>query len=84
MKINLSENIKFYRKVLGLSQEELGNKIFCEQNRISRYEKGTRAPDIETLCILAVLFDVTLEDLVEYDKKEILEILAHSKKPKKD
>ena len=84
MKTKITENIKFYRKQLGLTQGQLAEKLQGKKSLVSNYENGYSTPDILTLCKLAVIFDVTLEDLVEYDKKEILEILAHAKNPKKD
>ena len=66
MKTKLAENIRFYRKQLGLTQEELARKLILQQNRVSNYENGYSTPDVYTLCRLAEIFDVTLDDLVEW------------------
>ena len=65
MKTKIAENIKFYRKQLGLTQEQLAEKLNGKKSLISNYENGYSIPDINTLCKLAQIFDVSLDDLVE-------------------
>ena len=69
MKTKIAENIKFYRKELGLTQGQLAEKLNGKKSLISNYENGYSTPDIFTLCKLAEIFDITLDELVEYDKK---------------
>ncbi len=66
MKTKIAENIKFYRKQLGLTQGELAEKLCGKKSLISNYENGYSTPDIYTLCRLAEVFDVSLDDLVEW------------------
>ena len=66
MKTKIAENIKFYRKQMGLTQEELAEKLCGKKSLISNYENGYSTPDIYTLCRLAEIFDVTLDELVEW------------------
>ena len=68
MKMKIAENIKFYRKQLGLTQEELAERLQGKKSLISNYENGYSTPNIETLCMLANIFDITLDELVEYEK----------------
>ena len=68
MKIKIAENIKFYRKQLGLTQEQLAEKLQGKKSLVSNYENGHSTPNIETLCKLAEIFDITLDELVEYEK----------------
>lgn len=68
MKTKIAENIRFYRKQLGLTQEELAEKLNGKKSLVSNYENGHSTPDIFTLCQLAEIFDVSLDDLVEYEK----------------
>ena len=62
------ENLTFLRKAKHLSQEELADKIGVSRQTISRYETGEALPDIEKCKCLAEVLDVTLDDLVCYDK----------------
>ena len=64
MKTKIAENIKFYRKQLGLTQEQLANMLQGKKSLISNYETGYSTPDIYTLCKLEEIFDITMDDLV--------------------
>lgn len=55
------------RKKLGLSQEELANKLKISQKSISKYECGVRRPSYETLLAMASLFGVTTDYLLGND-----------------
>ncbi|MBQ9728530.1 MAG: helix-turn-helix transcriptional regulator [Clostridia bacterium] len=68
MRTKIKENIKFYRNQLGLTQEQLAAYLHGKKSLISNYENGYSTPDIYTLCKLAEIFDVTLDELVEYEK----------------
>ena len=69
MKTKIAENIKFYRKQLGLTQEQLASYLHGKKSLVSNYENGYSTPDIYTLCKLADIFDITLDELVEYEKE---------------
>ena len=68
MKVKIAENIKFFRKQLKMTQAELASKLNGKKSLISNYENGYSTPDIYTLCKLADIFDITLDDLVEWEK----------------
>lgn len=69
MKTKIAENIRFYRKQLNLTQVELAYKLGGTKSLISNYENGYSTPDIYTLCKLAEIFDITLDELVEPTKE---------------
>ena len=66
--MELGRNIKFYRKAMHLTQEELANKLNGRKSLISNYENEYSSPDIETLIKLADIFDITLDELVGRNK----------------
>lgn len=68
MKTKIAENIKFYRKQLGLTQDQLAAHFHAKKSLISNYENGYSTPDIYTLCKLASIFEITLDELVEYEE----------------
>ena len=69
MKTKIAENIKFFRKQLKMTQEDLAAKLNGKKSLISNYETGYSTPDIYTLCRLADIFDITLDELVEWEKE---------------
>ena len=62
--MDLANNIRFYRKSLNLTQEQLATKLNGRKSLISNYENGHSTPDIFMLIKLADIFDVTLDELV--------------------
>lgn len=70
MKTKIAENIRFYRKQMNMTQEQLANKLCGKKSLISNYENGYSVPDIYTLCKLAVIFDISLDELVEWSEEE--------------
>ena len=70
MKTKVAENIKFYRRQLHLTQEQLAQKIFGKKSLICNYETGYSTPDIYTLCRLADIFEISLDELVEWRKDD--------------
>lgn len=60
----IAENIKWYRKSLGLTQEQLAEKLYGKKSLVSNYENGYSVPDIAILIQLADIFDISLDELV--------------------
>ena len=56
----------------GLSQDELAEKIMVTRQAVSRWENGESLPDIEKCKRLADVFGVTVDDLINYEKKDSL------------
>ena len=44
--MTLEEQIKYYRKQAGLSQEKMAEKIGVSRQAITKWENGTGTPDI--------------------------------------
>lgn len=61
------QRLQILRKQLNISQSELANKMQLSQQSISKYEQGSREPDISTLKQLAKFFNVSIDYLVGYD-----------------
>ena len=63
------DNLIALRKMNGLSQEELAAKINVSRQTLSKYETGESLPDVEKCKQIADVFEVSLDDLVNYDSK---------------
>ena len=66
------EKIQYYRKKLGLSQEDLGQKLLVSRQTVSLWENGQTAPTIDNLIRLKEIFDVSVDELLgcEIEKEE--------------
>lgn len=58
-------SIYTYRKRLGITQRELGEKIGVNANTINQYESGARKPDIIKLKKIANVLECTTDQLLE-------------------
>lgn len=59
-----NEKIQYYRKKLGLSQEELGQKLLVSRQTVSLWENGQTAPTIDNLKRLKEIFGVSVDELL--------------------
>lgn len=76
----LAEQIKSRRKELGLSQEELADRIYVSRQTISNWETGRTYPDIESLLLLSALFDSTVDELIRGDVENMKETTGNDAK----
>lgn len=79
--MNIGKKIKDLRQENNLTQEELANDLGVSFQAVSRWENGMSYPDIEILPILANMFDISVDDLLEVDvhkkEKEIKKIIEN-------
>jgi AbrB family looped-hinge helix DNA binding protein len=61
------DNLVYLRKMKGMSQENLAAKLDVTRQTLSKWETGEACPDIEKSKMLADIFGVSLDDLVNYD-----------------
>lgn len=68
------------RKKSGLSQEEVSEKLGVSRQTISKWESDETLPDIWQSKKLAVLYHLSLDDLVAFDinVKEIEQVIEHT------
>ena len=71
--MELGQQLKAHRKELGISQDELAEKIFVSRQSISNWENNKTYPDIHTLLLLAEAFGVSLDELIKGDVEEMKE-----------
>lgn len=69
----LAEKIVQLRKQLGLSQEELAEKMNVSRQSVSKWESTQSIPDLNKILMLAEIFSVTTDFLLK-DKQETVEI----------
>ena len=64
----ISENIVKLRKKYNFSQEEVAEKIGVTRQTIAKWENGESVPDVIHSNALAELFDITLDNLVNFEE----------------
>lgn len=64
------DNLISLRKLNNMSQEELADRLDISRQTLSKYETGESLPDIEKCKAIANIFDVSLDDLVNYESEE--------------
>lgn len=78
--MNLGNSLFYARKKSGLSQEEVAEKIGVSRQTISKWETNETVPDIYQSKKMARLYNVSLDDLIEFDIEfmEVQEIINKS------
>lgn len=64
LKHRLGMNIAFFRKKAALTQAGLAEKLNYSDKAVSKWERGESLPDVATLVLLAEIFQVTLDELL--------------------
>ena len=64
LKYQIGANISAQRKLAGLTQAGLAEKLNYSDKAISKWERGESMPDILTLIQLAELFSISVNDLL--------------------
>lgn len=60
-----SENLLYYSKKRGMTQNDIARKVFVKRQTISNYEKNTRICDLDTLVLLSETLDIPIDDLIK-------------------
>ncbi len=64
MNIEIANKLQQMRKKNNLSQEELAAKMRVTRQAVSKWERAESAPDMENLILLAKLYGVTIDELL--------------------
>lgn len=65
--MNLGSNLFQARKKCGLSQEEVAEKLGVSRQTISKWETDETLPDIRQSKRLALLYRLSLDELIDFD-----------------
>lgn len=64
MDIETANRLLQYRKKMGISQEELAEKIGVSRQAVSKWERAEASPDTDNLIELSKVYGVTLDELL--------------------
>ena len=65
--MSLGNSLFQARKKRGLSQEEVAEKLGVSRQTVSKWETGETLPDIQQSKRLALLYHLTLDELIAFD-----------------
>ena len=65
----LAENIRRYRKSLGLTQEQLAERLGVTLGAVSKWERGSSEPDLSYIMDLAEQFHVSVDALIGFSMR---------------
>lgn len=60
----IGSRIREHRERAGLSQAELARRVFVSRQTVGNWEAGRTLADVQSLVLLAQVFDVTVDDLI--------------------
>ena len=83
--MNLGNSLFHARKKRGLSQEDVAQKLGVSRQTISKWETDETVPDIRQSKKMAVLYNVSLDELIDFDidVREIQEVIGKTAKKRK-
>ena len=67
----LGRNIQHLRKIYNETLDDLGNVIHCAKSTVKGYENGSRSPDLHTLQLLAVHYNIAVDELLNADLTDL-------------
>lgn len=70
MKNMISMNLKTLRKINKYTQEEVAEKINVSRQSVAKWENNESVPDINSCVKLTKLYNVTLDNLVNYSEEK--------------
>lgn len=75
--MNLGNSLFHARKRCGLSQEAVAEKLGVSRQTVSKWETDETVPDIRQSKKMAMLYDISLDELIDFDidMKEIQEAI---------
>lgn len=68
MELQIGGKIAEFRKKIGLTQEQLAEKLGVSAPAVSKWETGQSYPDIALLCPLARVLETDVDTLLAYEK----------------
>ena len=77
--MDLAGNIKSIREEKGFKQIQVANHIGVDKSAYSKIEKGMRALAVEELLKMARLFNMTTDQILNYDGKVPKEVVIEDK-----
>lgn len=70
MNTMISMNLKRLRKIYQYTQEDIAEKLNVSRQSVAKWENGESTPDIDSCISLSKIYNVTLDNLINYSEEE--------------
>ena len=70
METNIAENIRSYRKLCGMTQEQLAEVLGVSVGAVYKWESRTSLPELQLIMEMADFFEVSVDALLGYKMKD--------------
>ena len=77
--MDIGKNIQTIRKKLGLLQKEIALELKLDKSSYSKVESGLREIKVSELKILSSIFNMPIDDIVNYNDDQPIEITIEDK-----
>ena len=67
--MEIGNKINQLRKLSGMTQEQLAEKLNVSRQTISKWESDSTSPDLESIVKISRIFHVSLDDLLRKEKQ---------------
>ena len=81
--MDIGNQIMEQRQRLGLSQDELAQRLYVSRVTVSHWETNKTLPDVQSMLLLANLFGTTIDEMVRGDVDEMREMVEKSEQQRK-
>ena len=81
--MDIGNQIRERRQRLGLSEDELAQRLYVSRVTVSHWETGRTLPDVQSMLLLANLFGTTIDEMVRGDVDEMREMVEKSEQQRK-
>lgn len=68
MNINFGNKLKYYRKEKNITQEDLAKYLNITKSSISKWESNKSTPELVYIIKIALYFNITIDELLDYKK----------------
>lgn len=66
----ISTNLMHLRKLYQYTQEDVAQKVGVSRRSVAKWEAGESLPDLDSIVALSKLYNVTIDNLINYDEDD--------------
>lgn len=78
--MEIAEKMRYFRRLRGLSQEQLAERVEINVNTIRKYETGRRKPKLEQLKKIAGGLEISVIEFLDIEIENEADLIAAMKK----